>query len=36
MDEFAEETNTRSIVGDDPRMKFFPAARYFFRGESGE
>jgi hypothetical protein len=36
MDEFAEETNTRSIVGDDPSMKFFPAARYFFRGESSE
>jgi len=30
MDEFAEETNSRLIVGDDPRMKFFPAARHFF------
>jgi hypothetical protein len=31
---FAEETNTRSIMGNDSRMKFFSAARYFFRGES--
>ena len=30
---FAEETNTRSIMGNDSRMKFFPAARYFCRGE---
>jgi hypothetical protein len=31
---FAEEANARSIVGEDSRMKFFPAVRYFFRGES--
>lgn len=33
---FAVETNKRSIVGEDSRMKFFPAVRYFFRGESTE
>ena len=24
------------FMGDDSRMKFFPAVRYFFRGESSE